>query len=287
MFDPLAARIGRRARKSAAANDPTAGDARSNPRPVGPTSRMSFAKIGRRATAPPSRTAKRSREIAPSKTRRPANEAHTGEHLLETRRPCRHRDTPGTDREHARERDERKRYPDHVHEFRLEREQETTDCRAGHEGELKRDRALSECADEDFPGNERGREGAPRGCSDRASYTHRKCEREERPHLVCTGERDREEPERHADVDHDHEEVEKPARDSVRELTGGQSEQRERKELREPDEPQVEWILPDGVHLPADGDRRHVHGEARCDQRNPEEREVAVAERGGAGHRVS
>ena len=47
---------------------PTAGAARSRPRPHGPTCRMSLANIGSSAVAPPSSTANRSSEIAPSIT---------------------------------------------------------------------------------------------------------------------------------------------------------------------------------------------------------------------------
>ena len=54
--------------RSAVTSDPTAGAVRKRPSPVGPTSRMSFAKIGSNATAPPSSTAKRSSEIAPNST---------------------------------------------------------------------------------------------------------------------------------------------------------------------------------------------------------------------------
>ena len=38
---------------------------------------------------------------------------------------------------------------------------------------------------------------------------------------IGAGQRDREQPERHADVDDDHEEIEEPARDAIRELAGG------------------------------------------------------------------
>ena len=53
---------------AAQTSEPTAGAARRKPRPVGPTSRMSLANTGKSATAPPRSTAKRSSEIAPSKT---------------------------------------------------------------------------------------------------------------------------------------------------------------------------------------------------------------------------
>ncbi len=81
-------------------------------------------------------------------------------------------------------------------------------------------------------------------------------------------------------VDDDRERVEAPARESVGEVARRNREQKQRQELGEPDEPEVERILANRVHLPPDGDRRHRHREARGDERHPEEREVAVPERG-------
>jgi hypothetical protein len=58
--------IGRRAIATEIAGAPVAGAARNSPRPHGPTCRMSRATMGRSAVAPPSSTAKRSSEMAPS-----------------------------------------------------------------------------------------------------------------------------------------------------------------------------------------------------------------------------
>jgi hypothetical protein len=64
-FQPAPPRIGKRASSSAKSSAPIEGAARKRPRPQGPVWRMSRAKMGRRATAPPSSTAKRSSVIAP------------------------------------------------------------------------------------------------------------------------------------------------------------------------------------------------------------------------------
>ncbi len=50
------------------AKEPIAGLAFKKPRPSGPTIKISLAKMGSNATAPPKRTANKSREIAPKKT---------------------------------------------------------------------------------------------------------------------------------------------------------------------------------------------------------------------------
>ena len=60
--------IGQRVSATDSANAPAAGAARSRPRPHGPTNSTSFAKIGSSAVAPPSSTANRSSEMAPSTT---------------------------------------------------------------------------------------------------------------------------------------------------------------------------------------------------------------------------
>ena len=67
---PLRRCTGQRVSSSDITNAPAAGAARSNPKPQGPVCRMSRAKIGSSATAPPSSTANRSSETAPSTTGR-------------------------------------------------------------------------------------------------------------------------------------------------------------------------------------------------------------------------
>ena len=63
---PTLRSTGQRVSTADISSAPTAGAARSNPRPVGPTCRISFANIGNSAVAPPSSTANKSSEIAPS-----------------------------------------------------------------------------------------------------------------------------------------------------------------------------------------------------------------------------
>ncbi len=64
---PRAPGGGRSASRPDISTAPTAGAARRAPRPCGPTCRISSAKIGRMATAPPNSTASRSSVIAPRK----------------------------------------------------------------------------------------------------------------------------------------------------------------------------------------------------------------------------
>ena len=63
---------GRRVAMSMTASAPTDGAVRSTPRPTGPTWRMSVAKIGSRAIAPPKKTANRSSAIEPMSAGEPA-----------------------------------------------------------------------------------------------------------------------------------------------------------------------------------------------------------------------
>ncbi|MNF92164.1 hypothetical protein D3C84_748010 [compost metagenome] len=65
MIRPTLRSMGKRASQKDISSAPTAGAERSRPRPQGPVSRMSLANTGSRAVAPPSSTAKRSREMAP------------------------------------------------------------------------------------------------------------------------------------------------------------------------------------------------------------------------------
>ena len=65
---PAPRSIGWRVSQADISSAPAAGAARSRPRPQGPVCRMSLAKIGSSAVAPPSSTANRSSEMAPSST---------------------------------------------------------------------------------------------------------------------------------------------------------------------------------------------------------------------------
>jgi hypothetical protein len=64
-------------------------------------------------------------------------------------------------------------------------------------------------------------------------------------------------------------------------------EERQRDEHREPDEPEVERIAMDGVHLPPNRDEAHLDRERSRDRRDDVEREVAVPERRGHEARSS
>ena len=76
---PTLRSTGQRASTTDMSKAPTAGEARSNPSPQGPTCSTSLANIGNNAVAPPSNTANKSSEIAPSTgllcqmKRKPAN----------------------------------------------------------------------------------------------------------------------------------------------------------------------------------------------------------------------
>ena len=65
---------------------------------------------------------------------------------------------------------------------------------------------------------------------------------------------------------------------AVGEVPGRQDQQHERQELRQADEPEVERIARDLVHLPADRHGLHLHGERGDEARRDEAREVAVAQ---------
>ncbi len=79
MRGPARRVIGQRVSASDIASAPIAGAARSRPRPQGPTCSMSLANIGSSAVAPPSSTANRSSEIAPSTTGLPRTKLHAGQ----------------------------------------------------------------------------------------------------------------------------------------------------------------------------------------------------------------
>ena len=83
---------GRSASRPDISTAPTAGAARRAPSPCGPTCRISSAKIGRMATAPPNSTASRSSVIAPRKIGRREEERqpgpHAGHQRLGPRRPA-------------------------------------------------------------------------------------------------------------------------------------------------------------------------------------------------------
>jgi len=62
---------------------------------------------------------------------------------------------------------------------------------------------------------------------------------------------------------------------------GGQREERERDELGEPNQAEVERVAADRIDLPADRDGDHVLGEAHRADRRPQVGELADLEGGG------
>lgn len=68
-------------------------------------------------------------------------------------------------------------------------------------------------------------------------------------------------------------------REKIGELTGGQRQQDHRHELGEPDPAEIQRAVVELVDLPADRHRGHLRAEAHEDQRDPEQREVAVLKR--------
>ena len=93
-------------------------------------------------------------------------------------------------------------------------------------------------------------------------------------------ERHDDEQQRDRDVQHERRRGHRPPRQPVCDLSRRQREQRQRQELHQPDEAEVERVVVDRVDLPADRDREHLEGEAVREERRPEEREVPDPQRG-------
>ena len=68
-------------------------------------------------------------------------------------------------------------------------------------------------------------------------------------------------------------------------MAGGKRQERQRRELAESDQPEVERLSAHGVHLPADRDRVHLHAELGRKHRGQEQPVVPVTEDGAeSGH---
>ena len=80
------------------------------------------------------------------------------------------------------------------------------------------------------------------------------------------------------DRNHQRQSDDEPSRNAVRELSRRKRQQRQRDELREPDEPDVERMMVDPVDLPADRNRNHLHREHTREVRDPVRAEIAIAE---------
>ena len=117
--------------------------------------------------------------------------------------------------------------------------------------------------------------GAPSAARD----TRREREQEERPRLVAPRSRDAQQPTITAVSSAIAIAEQRAAWKAVGQMPGRQGQERQRDEHRQPDETEVERVAPDGVHLPADRDERHLDREARREHDAEEEHEVAVPER--------
>ena len=72
-------------------------------------------------------------------------------------------------------------------------------------------------------------------------------------------------------VDHERDREDPASREPVGELARRQREQRQRDELHQPDQAEVERVAVDRVDLPADRDRDHLPAEAEHEDRDPED----------------
>ena len=176
--------MGKRASASAARNAPAGAEARRSPRPVGPTSRMSFAKIGSNATAPPRSTAKRSSEIAPKSTRVRRIRRTPASTSPKSAAPSPAGTRPERTASASVSATQREPDADDVDERVLDREQDAAHRGPGDDRELEADRALGERGDEDLLRHERGHQSAARGRPHRAPDPLDEREHEEGPDLI-------------------------------------------------------------------------------------------------------
>ena len=105
-------------------------------------------------------------------------------------------------------------------------------------------------------------------------------EREERPELRRARERDEDERDGDRDGEHERRGRDGAPRQPVGDLPRRKREDRQRQELHQADEAEVERVAVDRVDLPADRDREHLRREAVREERRPEKREVADLQRG-------
>ena len=190
------------------------------------------------------------------------DEANAREDLVHSDRTFSGRLAAAAKGEHAPERHEREDRGNRIYELGLNGEEDAAHRRACDIGQLEGDRPLRERADEDLLGYERRRQRSTRRRSEGTRDARQEREREERPHVIGTGSGDREQRDGHHHVDDDHERDDPSARETICHVARGQGEEQEWQELREPDQSEVEWVLPHRVHLPTNRDRRHLHREA-------------------------
>src|SRR5207237_1287708 len=82
-------------------------------------------------------------------------------------------------------------------------------------------------------------------------------------------------------LDYERHERDQAARKPVGERAGGECERKKRRELAQADEAEVERVAVNRIDLPADRDGHHLRREAAQEIRAEEQREVALAQRGG------
>jgi hypothetical protein len=182
-------------------------------------------------------------------------------------------------REDREQRNDRERGGGDVDELRVDREQQAAEGGTADHRELKGDRAMGKRPHQDLLRHERRRHRASGGRAEGRGDARAEREREERPRVVRPAPRHGEEAEGDHCVDRYRDREDGTSRVAVREVPGGERQQRQRDEHREPDDPEVERVPVDLVDLPADRDERHLDRERRRHRGGDIEREVAVAKR--------
>src|SRR5439155_1503973 len=136
-----------------------------------------------------------------------------------------------------------------------DREQEPAGGGARDDAELRRGRAQGEGRAEVLCGDELRRQGSCCRRPERRRSAAERREHEKRPETIGRRERDDEEERRRDERDRVRERDDQPTRIAAGELARRQREQRDREELRDADEAEVERVLVDRVDLPPDADR--------------------------------
>ena len=157
---------------------------------------------------------------------------------------------------------------------RLDGEDHAADRRSDDDPDLVRHAAQGDRPRQEVRRHDLRRKRASGRVRHRRSDARRHRNQEEGPELVRAGERDRDEHRGDPDLEGEPDRDDEPALDAVGELAGGEREDRQRQKFSEPDEAEVERVLVDRVHLPADRDHEHLQRECVRERRRPEQREV-------------
>ena len=184
------------------------------------------------------------------------------------------------DHQHPAGRDDEHGDGDRVQRLGLDREQEPARGGAGDGRQLARDRAQGERAGEQVGRDDLRRQRAPGRRAERLGDSGQGGERDEGPELVCALDRDQEQEPCDDRLGQDRRREESHARHPVGDLAGRQREQRQRHELGQPDQAEVECALVDRVDLPADCDCDHLGRKPGGEEAAPQPPEVAVVKRG-------